>query len=193
MFKWLCKSVTDWLLISNFVKSRFCNLVLKPSFANSFGSSSLYDLNHPFTIYWCSCQDGEWYLCLWQHGINLSPKFSEECAHQHWHDWSVTAKQFKLARRNTENGRGNGIVCKMWGSCLETTCEDRKRHNTGRQDLTEGIEGKGTARLLLYHAHLILKEVIAGRKGEKTKVGRKDLDDAHVGPHIPLTPCKLGN
>lgn len=32
MFKWLCKSVTDWLLTSNFVKSRFCNLIFKTTF-----------------------------------------------------------------------------------------------------------------------------------------------------------------
>lgn len=111
--------------------------------------------------------------CLRHHGINPSPKFSEEWAHHHWHDWSVTAKQIKLARGNIENDRGKGIICKMLGSCLEGTCEDRKKHNVERQDLREGIEGREAAELVLSMQIKQLQKALQGEKEKTQKLEEK--------------------
>lgn len=123
--------------------------------------------------------------CLWQHGISLGPKLSEEWAHHHWHHWSVTAKQLKLARGNTENGRGKGIICKMLGNCLETTCEDRKNPNTERQDLREGMGGRGAAELLLYMQMEQLQKPLQGEKEKTQKLEEKIWMMPMWAPHSP--------
>lgn len=52
---------------------------------------------------------------LQRHGVNLSPNFSEEWAHDNWHHWEAIEEHLKVTRGHTKDGKEKGIIRKILG------------------------------------------------------------------------------
>lgn len=110
---------------------------------------------------------------LQRHGINPTPRFSEEWARDNWHDWKAVEEQLKVAGGHIKDEKGKEIICKMLGTCLEAACQDRKNLNREKQDLRGEIRGRKAAELLLSLKIERLQKQLQEQKEKKQKLKEK--------------------
>uniref|UniRef100_A0A8C3KK66 Uncharacterized protein n=1 Tax=Calidris pygmaea TaxID=425635 RepID=A0A8C3KK66_9CHAR len=103
---------------------------------------------------------------LQRHGVNPSPKFSEEWACDNWYNWKAVEEHLKEVRGHTKDGKDKGVICKMLGTCLEAAYRDR-------EDLKREIESRRANELLLYVGNKQLREQLQEQKEKMQKLEQK--------------------
>uniref|UniRef100_A0A8C3K6U7 Uncharacterized protein n=1 Tax=Calidris pygmaea TaxID=425635 RepID=A0A8C3K6U7_9CHAR len=103
---------------------------------------------------------------LRRHGVNPSPKFSEEWARDNWYNWKAVEEHVKEVRGHTKDGKDKGVICKMLGTCLEAAFRDR-------EDRKREIESRRANELLLYVENKQLREQLQEQKEKMQKFEQK--------------------
>lgn len=103
----------------------------------------------------CSITD-----CLWKHGVNPSPK-SEIM-------WSKVEEWLNLTRKKLKSGKENGIICKMFGTCLEAASPHKECKVNEMNMLGDEVEQRKRREILLSLQIEQLQKLLREKK-EKTK------------------------